>query len=89
MSVSVASSPALESAPAVTTAAPSLQGPGCSGTGGADLHSPGCPGRGVLAVLGPPGLRLSRRSAGSWALSPASGLPAVQPLRAAPVPPDT
>ena len=54
-----ASSPALESAPAVTTAAPSPQGPGCSGGGGADLQSLGPPGRSVLAVLYPPGLRLS------------------------------
>ena len=56
----VASSPALESAPAVTTTGPSPQGPGCSGAGDADLHSLGVHvGRGVLSVLCLPGLRLS------------------------------
>ena len=57
--MAAASSAALESAPAVTTAAPSLQGPGCSRGGGTDLPSSGPPGtRSVLAVLCPPGLCL-------------------------------
>ena len=67
--MAAASSPALESAPAVTTGAPSLQGPGCSWGGAADLHSLGRLGRSVLAVLGPPGLCLSQGEAGSWAVS--------------------
>ena len=60
--VAMASSTALESAPAVTPRAPSLQGPGCSGGGAADLHSSGLPGSGrsVLALLCPPGLCLSQ-----------------------------
>ena len=62
MTLAVASSPALESGPAVTTAAPSPQGPGCSGSGGrhsAQLGSPG--GRSILTILCPHGLHLSRR----------------------------
>ena len=60
--LAAARSPALESAPAVTTAVPSPHGPGCSWGGrGADLPSLGVPGGGsVLAVLGPPRLCLSR-----------------------------
>ena len=57
----VASSPALESAPAVTTAAPGPHRLGCSGGRGSDLHSSGVPGgKSVLAVLCPPRLHLSR-----------------------------
>ena len=41
--VAPASSPVLESAPAVTTTAPSPQGPGCSREVGAHLHSSGPP----------------------------------------------
>ena len=71
--VVAASSPALESAPAVTTAAPSRQGPGCSGVGSANLHSLGPPsGRSVLAVLCPPGLCLSWGSGRSCAVSPST-----------------
>ena len=55
-----ASSPALESAPAVTPAAPSPLGPGCSRGGCADLRSSGAPGAGG--------------SSPSWAL-PASACP--------------
>ena len=58
--LAAARSPALDSAPAVTTTAPSAHWPGCSGVGGADLHSSGAPcDRGVLAVLCPPRLHLS------------------------------
>ena len=59
--MAAASSAALESAPAVTTAAPSLQGPGCSGGGGADLQSWGpSGGRSVFAALCPSSLFLPR-----------------------------
>ena len=80
--MAVASSPALESAPALITAAPSLQGPGCSRGRGADLHSSGLPAAraSFLAVLCPPSLRLSRGerrilgcvpcALGSWAPQP-------------------
>ena len=58
--LAAASSPALESVPAVTTAAPSPQGPGCSRERrGADLHSWGCPGQEcpccLVPSLPPPG----------------------------------
>ena len=59
--MAAASSPTLESAPTVTTAALSLQGPGCSRGGDTDLYNSGLPsGRSVLASLYPPGLCLSR-----------------------------
>ena len=64
-----ASSPALESAPAVTTTAPSPQGPGCSRVGGrrsAQLW--GHPVAGASCVL--PGSAYPGGSTGSWAVPP-------------------
>ena len=72
--VVAASSPALESAPAVTTAAPSPQGPGCSGGRGCrsaqlgaarQQEHPCCPG----PSWPPP---VSEGSTGSWAVSPST-----------------
>ena len=66
-----ASSPALESAPAVTPTATRPQGPGCSGGGGSDMHSSGPAGsRSVLTVLSPPGLCLSPGGAPDLGLCP-------------------
>ena len=89
--VAVASSPALESAPAVTTSDLSLQGPGCSRGRATDLHSSGSlGGRSVLAVLCPPSLFLPQGerpilewvpgALGSQACAAGIGLPAMQPL---------
>ena len=56
------SSPALESATAVTTGALNLQGPGCSGGGGclSVQHGAAPPSRSVLSVLCPLGFCLSQ-----------------------------
>ena len=78
--MAVASSPALESVPAVTTAALSPQGPGCSrgGVGGgfAQLGATIC--RNVLTVLGPPGLLLSQGE--HWILGCVPQRPGLQGL---------
>ena len=65
--MALASSGALDSAPAVTTEVSVCRG----------LDAPGAQplicsarGRSVFAVLGPPGFCLSRGEAGSWAVSP-------------------
>ena len=86
-----ASSPALESAPAVTTADLSLQGPGCSGGGPLTCTAQGRPAAGVsllsCALLAS---ACPRGSAGSWTVSAGTlcswacavgfALPAAQPL---------
>ena len=78
--MAAASPPALESAPAVTTAAPSPQGPGCSRGGSLTCAAPGIiqwqerPQRLVSSALRP-----SRGIAGSRAVSPRRpGLPGLR-----------
>ena len=74
--LAAASSPALESAPSVTTTAPSLQGPGCTrGSAGALIcrvwgHRVA---RHFSLSWAPPHLHLPRGDAGSWAV-PAGAL---------------
>ena len=82
----VASSPALESAPAVTTELSVHRGLDAPGAG---LLICSARGRSVLDVLCPPGLCLSRGSAGSWVVSPvpcAPGPALLESLSAAPPP---
>ena len=83
--VAVASSGALDSAPAGTTELSVFRGLDAPGAGPLICSARG---RSVLAVLGPPGLCLSRGEAGSWAVSRALcsracavgfALPAAQP----------
>ena len=69
--MAAASSPALQSSPAVTTAAPRLQVHGCSGAGVADLYSSGSPAAGVsLLSCVLPASACPGEKAGSWAVSP-------------------